>query len=147
MTDRRPRSDSAEVESRIDAILQIMISGLLRSRDILQFIRKDEKLNALFGDMPKRTFDGYIAWAKERLVEISQANRENEIALAKSRYEAIIHKALKVQDYRSVIAAQRELSKLLGLEADKNVNVNVTGNLNVKHYVSISPDDWDSEAN
>lgn len=147
MSEKRHKADQAEVEARLDAILQIMISGILRSRDILHYIRKDEKLNALFGDMPQRTFEWYMPQVRDKLAEISQANRENEIALAKSRYEAIIHKALKVQDYRSVIAAQRELSKLLGLEADKNVNLNVTGDLNVKHYVSISPDDWDSEAN
>lgn len=145
MGEKRVRSDSAAVETRIDAILQIMISGIVRSRDILQFIRKDEKLDALFGEMPKRTFDSYIAWAKERLVELSQADRAHEIALAKSRYEDIIHKALKVQDHRSAIAAQRELAKLLGLEADKNVNVNVKGDLNLKHYVSVSPDDWDQD--
>lgn len=79
-------------------------------------------------DTCRRTAFDYIKQANERIAEENNQHLAAEIAKAKTRMERIARKAEEEKEYTASIAAQRELNKLMGLEAPQKSEV--------KHNVS-----------
>lgn len=76
----------------------------------------------------RRTAFDYIKQANERIAEENDQHLAAEIVKAKTRMERIARKAEEDKEYTASIAAQRELNKLMGLEAPQRSEV--------KHNVS-----------
>jgi hypothetical protein len=76
--------------------------------------------------MPKRTVDDYIARCKEQLAERFKHRVEAEAEIAKERLERWMSKAERKEDITAAIAAQRELTKLMGLAAPEKVEHDIS---------------------
>lgn len=104
------KTEKAERIKRVDAVFDLLIAGA-RRRDIIEYAQKNN-----WGVVPA-TIDTYIRSANDKLIQESQANREQELGRAINRLHNLYARASRVNDFRTALAAQRELSLLLGLHA------------------------------
>lgn len=71
----------------------------------------------------RRTAFDYIKAANERIAEENNQHLAAEIVKAKTRMERIARKAEEEKEYAASIAAQRELNKLMGLDAPQKQEI------------------------
>jgi hypothetical protein len=118
---RKPRATAAETEARVNKVFELLVNGLTRYQ-VLQFVatKTDWQLKP-------RQVDNYIQKASALIAQEAEYLRPKEIGKAIARLNAIFQGAVKVQDYKTAIAAQRELNKLLSLyepPAAQTLNIN-----------------------
>ena len=97
----------AEIELRVGVIAKMLIQGVGRA-DIVRFCSEQ-------WDISERHTDTYLARAKEKIIESTELNRQFEIGRAATRLNNIFAQAMKVQDLKTAIMAQKELSALYAL--------------------------------
>ena len=105
------RQSDAIIEERIDKIFELVVDGLPR-RLILEIVKKKTDWGIEVAQI-----DNYIRKATARLKAIGQVHREEEINKAIIRLNSLFYLAKNDKDYRAAIAAQKELTSLLGLAA------------------------------
>lgn len=113
------RSDSIEVRRRIDQVYTMLLSGL-DSRQIVQYA-------AEHWDISDRRAREYIAKANELFEQAAHPKRERELGRALMRLDRMYAAALKVQDLRTCLSVQKEISALLGLYAPTRTDITSDG--------------------
>jgi len=83
---------------------QIVMEG--RSDDEIRAKNKGDEL-----------IDAYIAEARIRLANASRVDRRAEIGAGVARMKAVYVSAIQSEQYSAAVAAERQIGKLLGLEA------------------------------
>lgn len=109
---------AAELELRISTVIQLLTQGA-SSAAIKKYCL--EKFKA-----PPRTVERWIAQADEEVVKISQPKKESRVAIALARYNDLIAKAYKRQDYREVRAIQAEINRMFGDNAPEKTDNKLT---------------------
>ena len=112
------KSDNLTIANRIDQIYKEMLDGKVK-RDILRYASKWK--------LSERQIENYIDKANTMLIEDSKTVREAEIARAVSRFNRLYDKAFKEQDYKLCKDIQKDLNALLGLEAEKKIDLTSKG--------------------
>lgn len=91
----------------IEKVILLLVSGMapadLRTACI-------EKLGVAAGDV-----DAIVAEARQRITVAADYDRDEEVGKAVTRLNDLYARALRSQDNRTSLAAQRELNRLLGL--------------------------------
>lgn len=115
------KSNNAEMTERVNKIYDLIVLGTSRAQ-ILQYVA--EKTN---WGVAERTVDYYIAKANKRLERAALYHEKRELGKAITRLNLLFLSAMKVQDYQRALAAQRELSILLGLNAPAKADITTGG--------------------
>lgn len=126
------RANGLVKSERVDQIAALLVVGTPR-RDILEWARKETDWHA-----HERTIDRYIRHAFAALAALAAPRRAEMLGRAIARREALFLRCMKVQDYKTALAVDKDLCDLLGLypdsgtaaaaggtEAPRNVTVNV----------------------
>lgn len=103
----RKSANNAEVEARVAEVCRLMVRGLSRV-EIIQKASDDWQVS-------ERTTDTYIARARAYLKEQIDRDRDANFAMAVHRYEDLFKRTMKLQDYKTALSVQKELSAIQNL--------------------------------
>lgn len=105
----------AEHEQRLSQIHALLVNNLSR-KDICRYVSE----KTTWG-LTERSIDRYIAEATKMIQASAAFSRDLELGKAIARINDLYSRAHRVQDYKTCLAVQRELSELLGLYAPKRM--------------------------
>jgi len=100
------KSTDIEIRLRVEEVYTLLLGGA-RRKEILQYAAKWE--------LSDRQVDYYISEAQDLIQAQVDKRTDYEFAKAIIRLEGIYTKTLKVQDYKTALAAVKELQTLFGL--------------------------------
>lgn len=126
------RPTRAEREQRVGQIFALLIAGASR-RTILQFTAEKTTWN-----LSERSVDSLVAAATRQIMASAAFNRDLELGKAIAQLNDLYAKCHRVQDYKTCIAARKELSELLGLYAPSKIALTDT-NGRTQSYVAVFP--------
>lgn len=112
-----PKVTKAEKKQRVDKVMELIASGLLR-REILQYTAEKTTWN-----VSERMIDYYIEAANNQFVLESKFDPKRETRIAERRFSAIFKAAMKVQDYQRAISAEWKRCELLGLPQPQTLRI------------------------
>jgi hypothetical protein len=118
------RTNGAATKSQMEArIVELvpLVSLVSRGELVSTYCKK--------WNLTPRMVDGYLAEARKRLAAQFAADIETEAGIAKARLERLLSRAETKGDIGSAIAAQKELTKLMGLAAPEKVEHSVSPEL------------------
>lgn len=127
------RPTKAEIEVRVTEIFKLLLAGVQR-HDIRRYVAEKAKW-----DVPERTLDRYIARATARLQTHAATVRDEELGLAVLQLKDIYSRSYRVQDFKTALAARRELSELLGLYAPPKQVAVTDPDSNAQSFIAIFP--------
>lgn len=137
------KATTAEARMRTDIVFKMLVKGA-STAEILQFATEN-------WDISERQGAEYIRRANVILARRSQTKHDTELGKAVERLTMLFQSALKLQDYKTCLAVQRELSTLLGLHAPTRSELTGAGGGPIKHQVTgledLSDDDLDAILN
>lgn len=116
------KSDSIEYGKRVNFIYECLILGISR-RDMFQFVAKEKP----DWNVDVRMIDNYIHDAREIFKSESQEIQSEEFTKAVERLQMLFMLSKKVQDYKTCLSVQRELSLLLGLHKPIKNDITTAG--------------------
>lgn len=116
------------IEMRIQIVTKMYLTGYTRA-EIARFI-------AVSWELKTRQADNYILIAKKAIKEIADEEKEYYKCLAYARFEDLYKHAYRDGNIATCQSIQNSINKLMGLNADINVNASVS----LKG--SISPEKW-----
>lgn len=111
-----PKATDVMAEQRTMEIYHLLLTGNRRA-EILQYASEKD------WGLTSRQIDTYIGRASAQFKKQSNFKRERERGKAMERLNYLFMKALKVADYRTALAVQKDLSALLGLNAPTKIEV------------------------
>lgn len=123
---------------RVTMVYTDLVNGKRRA-EILQY--------ASIWDVTPRTIDNYISRANTMLEQEAETVRQREMGKALARYNGLYKAAMDTGDVKTALDVQKEISRFLGLVAPTRTEITGAdgGPLEMKGYVTISPDDWDAD--
>jgi hypothetical protein len=101
------KATNAEKERRTDIIYTLLVNGASRF-EICQYASKHWGLT-------NRQADRYIAGANSQIAAEAEYHRSRETGRSIARLNEVFKLCMAAKDYRSALAAQRELNALLSL--------------------------------
>lgn len=127
------KATNIQAEQRLNTIYKMLLIGADRA-DIIQYCAENYEI----GD---RAADNLIEKANALYTEVGLAVREAEFGKALMRLNNLYSRSLKVQDYKTCLSVQREISNLLGLNAPVKQEQTHTGEQKIiVEYVKPKPD-------
>ncbi len=100
--------NAIERSQHVDHVYKMLLNGAHRG-EILKYSAENWNLR-------DRQTDEYIHNARVRFEQAAQVNRVQELGVAVDRLNDLYKASMKVQDYRTALAAQRERIALLHLD-------------------------------
>ena len=107
------RASRQEIEERIEQIIPLLLDGL-RPAEIHRLLANRYEWAV---EISRAQFDRYLALARARIAAQAKIDRAYEIGAARLRNERIMARAAANKDMRTVLAANRAQTVLLGLAA------------------------------
>lgn len=108
------RSTEIEKEKRVYEVASLMLKGITRRQDILQFVAKNHNWN-----VESRQIDYYIRDAKDLIKQTDYSDLDLQLNKSLNQLDDLIYKNLNIQDYREVRNCIKAKSELLGLITTK----------------------------
>ena len=105
----RAKSNMVEMRARVATVYRLLLSGM-RRREIIQYVR--EKTDWGVTD---RAVDNYIKHATAEIAEVTEEEKKTALGMAYKRLDTLYYKSLLVNDYKTALAVQKEISDLNGL--------------------------------
>jgi len=105
----------AEMEQRVTQVYTLLLNGASRA-DVLAYAAKTY-------DIATRQTDMLIKRARKQLQQRADYDRDEQFGQAVERFRLIFSKAMKVQDFRVAIAAQKEVNALYDLYPARKVEI------------------------
>jgi hypothetical protein len=121
----RKSVDDIQLDERVTQVIELILAGL-STREIVNYTMKDQKW-----DVCERTIHGYIRKARDYFKEGSAVDRKEQIGTALGRMQRLYTKSLKIQDFKTCLAIQKEISALFGLNAPARTDINLKTNFNI----------------
>lgn len=115
------KSNVATCEERVEIVMEMLLSGLTR-RAIIQYVRKNERLQWSVGD---RDIDRYIKKANDAIKKVASASKEQILEDCKSKFAFLYKKMIAVKDYKGARDTQKMLSDVTGSTAAQKIESNV----------------------
>lgn len=113
------KANDTELAARVNEVYRLLLGGANR-QDVLDIAVK------LGWNVSDRQVDTYIKRAKAALAKESRFRRASEFGKALNRLNNLYSKAVRISDYRTALAVQREINTLLSLylpEAPKTLQL------------------------
>lgn len=111
------KSTMAEVQQRIDVVYQMLLQGLGK-QEIVRYCADKWKVGV-------RTTEKYIHRATIELGHVSNEERQSALGSAVKRLNSIYYKAMKKDDLKTAIVAQKEINDLFHLKDEEHKTDNV----------------------
>lgn len=127
------RSTKAEVLRRVAEIYPL-VCDCFTLREIRSLVDAKTDWGPTVSDS---TLKYYARLAREQLKEAARFDRAQEIGAAKSRLERVIARASAKADLSVELAAQRQLSELLGLPAPARSEITHSGEISLADKQSL----------
>ena len=127
-TIRPYKSSNSEIEVRLNIVTKMYLQGYSRA-EIVRYV-------AVYFGTKTRNADNYIMKVKKAIKESTSKEKDYQRCLAFSRFEELYKNCYKNEDWGGCQRIQESINKLMGLNADINVNASVS----IKG--SISPEKW-----
>lgn len=115
-----PKATKIELDERINYIIELILSGVVQRRFILQNVIK--KYNICESQVDKD-----VKVAREQIKEILDFDKPQKKAEIEARYNFLFLKNLKIQDYRECRSLLDSLCKLSGLNEVQKLDVTSGG--------------------
>ena len=115
----RNKSDSSEIEKRVNTIYLMILQGFQR-KQVIQYVAEKYKVG-------ERQADAYLEKAREIIksnIDTDSSNKKNEIL---NQYYDLYQKNYKIEDYRECRNILINISSLLGVEAPKKTDITSGG--------------------
>jgi hypothetical protein len=128
------KSTDAEIQLRVQTVTAMILQGYSRA-NIVQYGSKKWKVT-------ERQVDDYISASKAEIKASTDISKEEQIELAKARYNDLYQKNYKSFDFKECRAVQDSLNKMLGLNEAEKHDLNVSGVFEIGYD---DEDDNDSE--
>ena len=112
------KSTFVETDSRVSLVYRLLLNGM-RRREIFQYIAEKTEWG-----VTERTIDNYIAKARDEIAEITENERECAYGMARKRLDDLYFKSMKINDYKTCLAIQKEIGDIEGL---KNNRIEMSG--------------------
>ena len=103
------KADNATVEERVQRVFTMLLTGA-HSFDIVQYAAQEWKI-------AERQAREYIARATRKLENHAKPKEQYELGLALTRLTDLYQHSVKMMDYKTALAVQKERNDLLGLKA------------------------------
>ena len=110
-----PRSSEAVVDQRVADVIEFILRGMNR-RDMFKFITTNEKFQ---WDITINMLDRYIASAKDIIKESGVFSKDEETGKAIERLNNLYARSYLLNDFKTCLAVQKELSELTGLKVER----------------------------
>lgn len=98
-----------EFEHRVTEVYKLLVVGLSKP-DIRRFVAEKTTWN-----VPERTLERYIERATTWFKTLADFHRHAELGKSIARCTDLFSRCHRIQDYKTALAAQKELNALLGL--------------------------------
>jgi hypothetical protein len=118
---KAPKPTKAEREFRITEIYKLLLMRVPR-HDILRYCAEKTTWN-----LKERAIQYLITAATARFEEQAVIIRDQQFGKAVASIEDVYARSHRISDYKTCLAAQRELNELLGLYAPKQIKVEGDG--------------------
>jgi len=105
------KSDNIELSKRIETIFDLICKGYSRIEIILYASRETD------WNVSDRQVYTYIDRALTRYVEESKVVKEAELGKAMVRLGLLFSRSMDIQDYKTALAIQKEISETLGIKS------------------------------
>lgn len=115
----RNKSDSSEIEKRVNTIYLMILQGFQR-KQVIQYVAEKYKVG-------ERQADAYLEKAREIIksnIDTDSSNKKNEIL---NQYYDLYQKNYKIEDYRECRNILINISSVLGVEAPKKTDITTNG--------------------
>ena len=115
----RNKSDSSEIEKRVNTIYLMILQGFQR-KQVIQYVAEKYKVG-------ERQADAYLEKAREIIksnIDTDSSNKKNEIL---NQYYDLYQKNYKIEDYRECRNILINISSVLGVEAPKKTDITSGG--------------------
>lgn len=115
----RNKSDSSEIEKRVNTIYLMILQGFQR-KQVIQYVAEKYKVG-------ERQADAYLEKAREIIksnIDTDSSNKKNEIL---NQYYDLYQKNYKLEDYRECRNILINISSVLGVEAPKKTDITTNG--------------------
>lgn len=123
------KSDSSEVEKRINTIYLMLLQGFVR-KQIIQYATETWGIT-------ERWTDEYLSKAREIFRHNLAEDTENKKFEILSQYYDLYQKSYKLEDYKECRSILKEIAVVLGVEAPKKIDHTTNG-----ESISIKPIQW-----
>ncbi len=126
------KANQIEIAERQDKIQQLLVEGASAGQ-IVRFV--SEKTDWSIG---RRQVENYIAQVYRGFAEIADKDRPEQFQKAVQRLTLLFARSLKIQDYKTCLAIQKELNELYGLHAPRQMSAQID-----IHSTSVSVRKWE----
>ena len=113
------KTSNAAVDDRINRIIELIGSGIVMRKYLLQIITKEYENS-------ESQFDKDFRKARNEIQKLNKPKLKRQVATAILKLQILYNKNFKMQDYRECRNVQAELNKLLGLY--KPIGLDLTSN-------------------
>lgn len=112
-----PKATTVETARRVNTIVQLILKGATPQQIHEQITEK------LKWGIKTRRIDSLIKKAWEKIQSDSDGERARNVALTVARLNAVITEAWQFKDFKTIIAAVRELNRVQGNYADLTIRL------------------------
>jgi len=107
------KATNAEVKKRIKQVSKMLLRGLSRA-EIIQYA-------AEYWEIEERQVDTYINRANKGFAKSSIFDTSEQLGIASQRLTDLYGKNMRIDDYKAALAVQKELTRLLGIDAPQRI--------------------------
>ncbi len=118
------KTSNAAVNNRINRIIELIGSGIVMRKYLLQIITKEYKNS-------DSQFDKDFKKARQEIQKLNKPKIKRQICDAILKLQILYNKNFKMQDYRECRNVQAELNKLLGLYKPIGIDLKTDGNITI----------------
>jgi hypothetical protein len=136
------KSTNIEVENRVNEIFTALTKGI-SSVEMFQYVSEKFTWN-----VTSRQIYNYVQEANKKYTELAEKNKDVEFGKAVSRLTLLFEKSLKVQDYKTCLAIQKEINTMFGTyEPTKQIiDANITQRTTIIDWSGSNTDNSDKKA-
>jgi len=124
MAGKKSKATEAEIVERVNFVFEALCEGVL-SRDMFEYVAKKRPE----WDVAERTVQRYVQQANAEFKKLAAKNRDREFGKANARLNTLFLRNLKVQDYKTALAVQKEINSLYGLNEPEKHEVEHSGTM------------------
>jgi hypothetical protein len=114
------KSDSSEMEKRINTIYAMLLQGIQR-KTIIQYCTKTYEIS-------ERQVDTYLKQARELMTDESYKDLELKKSEILAQYYDLYHKSYKALDFKECRNILGNIDNILGISAPKKIDNNISVN-------------------
>ena len=112
---KKRRISAAQLAERVATVAELVCAGLTDS-EVARYIRT----KTTWGEVtPAEIFDEYVDRARQAIRANAEPDQTYRLGQSLSRLDDLYKKSSAIQDYKTCLAVQKEINRLLGLDEEE----------------------------